>query len=398
LNSSSERFAEVFVEFADTLVDEFDLIEFLQTVTVRTSQLVGADHAGLLLADPHGRLQFVAASDERTELLELFQVQSNEGPCQDCFRQGAPVINADLSQAGDRWPRFAPRAVRAGFRSVHAFPMRFRNKAVGALNLFSTSAVLRSPSDTRVIQALADVATIGLLEERVIRRGDTLSAQLQEALTSRIVIEQAKGVIAQRRNCSVGEAFDTLRTYCRNHGVALSTAAAAIVDGSTSIPALTARIPGSVMSPGSLEPVRAARLGGASRVFVCDDHPGIRQALSEVITGLQGFAMVGEAADGTSLLEALPGTDVDILILDFNMPGGGLPLVVQIRAIKPDIKILVFTAHGSDNLKSAMLAAGADEFVTKTGRLRALRDALRRISPQAAARPVEPDGIVPPAW
>lgn len=190
---AAERVAEMFVEFADTLVEEFDLIEFLQMVTSRASELVGSAAAGLLLADPHGQLQFMAASDERTELLELFQVQSHEGPCQDCFREAVPVVNADLRDAVDRWPQFAPRAVAAGFRSVHAFPMRLRQDVIGALNLFGTDVGRMEVEDVRTVQALADVATIGLLQERAVRRGEVLTEQLQGALSSRVIIEQAKG-------------------------------------------------------------------------------------------------------------------------------------------------------------------------------------------------------------
>ena len=132
----AERVAEVFVEVADTLVDEFDLIEFLQMVTAHTSELVGAAAAGLLLDDQQGRLQLMAASDERAKMLELFQIQAHEGPCQDCFREGHAVINADLREASSTWPQFAPHAVAAGFRSVHAFPLRLRKRVIGALNLF----------------------------------------------------------------------------------------------------------------------------------------------------------------------------------------------------------------------------------------------------------------------
>jgi GAF domain-containing protein len=229
----------MFVEFADTLVVEFDLVEFLQMVTSRAAEVVGTSAAGLLLADPHGQLQFMAASDERTEWLELFQVQAQEGPCQDCFREGRPVVNADLAHASDRWPHFAPRAVSAGFRSVHAFPMRLRQEVIGALNLFGTDVGRLDPDDIRTVQALADVATIGLLQERAVRRGEVLTEQLQGALNSRVVIEQAKGAIAQMRSCTVDEAFMILRAYCRNNNLRLSAVAHAIVTDDTPIPGLT---------------------------------------------------------------------------------------------------------------------------------------------------------------
>jgi transcriptional regulator with GAF, ATPase, and Fis domain len=237
---SAEKVAAVFVEFADTLVEEFDLIEFLQMVTARASDLFGASAAGLLLADPQGTLQFMAASDERAELLELFQVQSHEGPCQDCFRDGVAVINSDLAHAVDRWPNFAPRATAAGFLSVHAFPMRLRREVIGALNLFGTDAGDMDPADARTVQALADVATIGLLQERAVRRGEVLTEQLQGALNSRIVIEQAKGALAQMHSCSVDQAFDLLRSYSRSQRLGLSEVARGVVTDPQAFPGLTA--------------------------------------------------------------------------------------------------------------------------------------------------------------
>src|SRR5512140_3155938 len=154
---STDRVAEVFVEFADTLVQPFDVVEFLQMVTTRAGELVDSAAAGLLLADEHGHLQFMAASEERSHLLELFQVQSVEGPCQDCYERGTPVVNADLTTAVDRWPQFAPRALALGFRSVHAFPLRLRDQVIGALNLFGTEEGDFEPGDIRIVQALADV-------------------------------------------------------------------------------------------------------------------------------------------------------------------------------------------------------------------------------------------------
>ena len=214
----ADQIAEVFVEVADTLVDDFDLIEFLQMLTTRSSALVKLSAAGLLLADAKGRLQVMAASDEQSELLELFQVQAEEGPCLDCYREGKPVINADLTKADRVWPRFAPRAVTSGYRSVHAFPLRLRNEVIGALNLFGNEVGRLDPADIRVIQALADVATIGLLQERAIHRSEVLSEQLQAALHSRIVIEQAKGALAQIHSLDLDQAFELMRRYSRSNG------------------------------------------------------------------------------------------------------------------------------------------------------------------------------------
>ena len=236
---TTERLSEVFVEVADTLVGEFDLIEFLQMVTAHTSDLVDARAAGLLLADDRGRLQWMAASDERTELIELFQVQAHEGPSHDCYRDGRPVVNADLRTATAQWPKFAPRAVAAGYRSVHAFPLRLRNQVIGALNLFGTDTGHMASADVRVVQALADIATIGLLQERAIRDGETLTTQLQSALVSRQVIEQAKGRLAQIHGATPEEAFERLRDYSRNHNARLSDVAQAVTTNPASVPGLT---------------------------------------------------------------------------------------------------------------------------------------------------------------
>lgn len=238
---TAERIADIFVEFADTLVEEFDVVDFLQMVTIRASELVEHSDAGILIADKQNVLQFMAASDERTELLELYQVQAHQGPCQDCFLLGTPVVNSDLQTADDRWPQFAPRAVAAGFRSVHAFPLRLRREVIGALNLFSTDAGQLDPADVRIIQALADVATIGLLQQRAIKRGDVLSEQLQGALNSRIIIEQAKGAIAQIHGCGVDEAFNLIRSYCRSHNLLLSMVAKGVVTNPSEYSDLTKR-------------------------------------------------------------------------------------------------------------------------------------------------------------
>jgi GAF domain-containing protein len=236
---SAERLAKIFVEVADTLVDEFDLIEFLHMLAERTADLVAASAVGLLLADQRGRLEFLAASDENTKLLELFQVQNREGPCLDAFHTATPVINADLAEAGARWPRFAPRATAAGFRSVHAFPLRLRSEVIGALNVFgSQPGSTLDDVDVPIVQALADVAAIGLLQERAIRRGEILTEQLQGALNSRVVIEQAKGAIAQAHGVSVDEAFTLMRNYARRTNRRLGDVAHTIVTDPARLPDL----------------------------------------------------------------------------------------------------------------------------------------------------------------
>ncbi len=224
-----DRLAEVFVEVADTLVDDFDVIEFLESLTRHTAEVSGTASAGLLLTDPHGRLQYMASSASSVKMLELFQLQYQEGPCLDCFNSGAAVVNSDLGEAGQRWPRFAPRAVEAGFKSAHAFPLRHRQKVIGALNLFSADTGRLEPTDVRIIQCLADIATIGLLQERAIRSAEILTEQLQGALDSRISIEQAKGILARTHGVGVDAAFDRMRAYARVHHQRLSDVARDVV-------------------------------------------------------------------------------------------------------------------------------------------------------------------------
>lgn len=229
------QLADVFVEMADTLVDDFDVIDFLHMLAERCVQLLGVSAAGLLLTDLQGALQLVAASSERTRLLELFQLQTDQGPCLDCFRTGQPVSVTDLPSAG-RWPRFTAAAAEVGFAAVHALPMRLRDEVVGALNLFDTTPGPLDAATLRVGQALADVATIGLLQQRAIRRRDELSEQLQTALNSRILIEQAKGVLAERLHLDLHEAFALLRNGARSRNRRLSDLAQAIVDGTEQLP------------------------------------------------------------------------------------------------------------------------------------------------------------------
>jgi GAF domain-containing protein len=226
--------SEAFVELTDTMVADFDVIDFLHVLTSRSVDLLDVSAAGLLLADPRGELRVVAASSEAARLLELFQLQSDQGPCLDCFRSGQPVAATDLS-VGQRWPRFAAAAGQAGFCAVQALPMRLRDQVIGALNLFRATAGPFDADVVRVGQALADVATIGLLNERSMRRRDTLNEQLQSALNSRVVIEQAKGRLAERLGIDVSQAFTLLRDQARNRNQRLSDLARAVVDGTQSV-------------------------------------------------------------------------------------------------------------------------------------------------------------------
>src|SRR4029077_1675711 len=227
--------SETFVELTDTMVAGFDVIDFLHVLTDRSVQLLDVSAAGLLLADPRGELRVVAASSEAARLLELFQLQNHQGPCLDCFQTGQPVSAADLDTEAQRWPRFAAAAGRAGFGAVQALPMRLRDQVIGALNLFRASPGAFDPADVRIGQALADVATISLLHERSMRHSDLLNEQLQTALNSRVIIEQAKGKLAERLGIDMTQAFSVLRDHARTRNLRLSDVALAFIDGSETL-------------------------------------------------------------------------------------------------------------------------------------------------------------------
>jgi GAF domain-containing protein len=223
------QMTQAFVDLADTLVDEFDVIELLHVLTGRCVELLGVDAAGVMLAGPSGQLRVAAASSERARLLELFELQNDEGPCLDCFRTAAPVAHADLGDGKAPWPRFAAHATRDGLFSAHALPMRLRQQVIGALNLFRHEPTALPDDDVRIAQAFADIATIALLQERLVHEQTMLAEQLQAALNSRIVIEQAKGVLAERANCDMETAFATLRSTARRHNTRLSDLAGEVV-------------------------------------------------------------------------------------------------------------------------------------------------------------------------
>ncbi|WP_346009448.1 GAF and ANTAR domain-containing protein [Streptomyces varsoviensis] len=230
--SRQQQVSQVFVELADTLVDEFDIIDFLQKLSARCVELLDVTAAGILLADSYGRLQTIAASDEHTRLLELFSLQHEQGPCVECYTRGVARTNIDLANATHTagWPRFAHHARDAGFTTTHAFPLRLRQHVVGAMNLFHADRRPLGAEDSALAQALADVATIGILQQRTLERTLTERAQLQSALTSRILIEQAKGILAERWDTTPDHAFTALRGYARGHGMQISVLAGKVID------------------------------------------------------------------------------------------------------------------------------------------------------------------------
>jgi GAF domain-containing protein len=228
---------EVFIELSDTLVDDFDIIEFLDRLAARCSELLDVSACGILLADHHGALNLVAASTEQARLVELAQLQNHEGPCLDAYATGHPVQHSDLSAPGQPWPRFSAAAVEAGYLSVQALPMRLRDSVLGAVNLLSEAAGRPLTDDTIALgQALADAATIGIVHQRAQVRQDVVTEQLQSALNSRILIEQAKGFLTHSLGVGVDEAFAALRAYARTNNRRLTDVANDVVEGRLTLP------------------------------------------------------------------------------------------------------------------------------------------------------------------
>jgi serine phosphatase RsbU (regulator of sigma subunit) len=223
--------ATTLVELADTLVGDFDVVELLTRLADRCVELLDVDAAGLMLVAPDGDLRVMASSSAAMRVLELFELQSQEGPCLDCYRTGEAVLNQDLTTAGDRWPRFTVEAVQAGFRSVQALPLRVRGAVIGALNLFQRESTEMTQGDLNAAQALADVATVAILQHRSEVETQLVNAQLHHALHSRIAIEQAKGVVAEREGLDLERAFARLLTHARNHHLRLADVAHEVIRG-----------------------------------------------------------------------------------------------------------------------------------------------------------------------
>ncbi len=238
-----DRIVATFVELADTMIENFDVVEFLHRLVERSVELLDCSEVGLLLANAEGNLQVVASSSERSEALELLQSQHREGPCLECYHSARPVFSENLADDVDRWQHFAPAAVRMGIGSVHAIPMRVRGESVGALNLFRSQRGRIAERDLTLGQGMADVAAVALLQERAARETRGVVAQLQGALNSRVLIEQAKGVLAERAHVSVDAAFAVMRAYARAHNRRLSDAARDVVEGSVDARELVALVP-----------------------------------------------------------------------------------------------------------------------------------------------------------
>jgi GAF domain-containing protein len=253
---------QTLVELADNLVDDFDVIDVLSMLGDRCLEALGVESAGVMLAAPTGELQVVASSSDAMRVLELFELQADEGPCVDCYRDTTPIVNVDLAGATERWPRFAQRAIEAGFHSVHALPMRLRGHTIGALNMFGKQRGALEEGDVVVAQALADVATITIIQHQTTVDAQVLNAQLNQALNSRIIIEQAKGKLSESANVDMESAFQRLRNHARNHNLRLTDLCQDIADGNRSTGSLdslpTSKAPRSITS-NPRQPPRTAR-------------------------------------------------------------------------------------------------------------------------------------------
>ena len=228
------------VELADNLVDDFDVIEVLTMLCNRCVETIDVDAAGVMLVSPAGELQYVASSSESMRILELYQIQAAEGPCVECFNSGEAIIDRLLIDAKEQWPHFSPRALEQGFNSVYCLPMRLRGRTIGALNFFRADADPLDESDVVVAQGLSGVATIAILQHQTSLDAKVLNSQLSKALDSRIIIEQAKGKIAEAGGLDMDQAFQRLRAHARVHNLRLADLARDIADGT--------------VLPGSLDP------------------------------------------------------------------------------------------------------------------------------------------------
>lgn len=216
------------IQLADTLVSAYDVFSYLDLLLNRAANVLDAEAGGVMLANVGGNLEVLASTDEPVRLMDLYQLAREQGPTVDCYEQGRQIVEEDLA-ASERWPRFTPAALSVGYQAVFAFPMRLREHTIGALNLFRTKAGAVSAGQVQLAQAFAHMAAIGILQERAVQESRTLARQLQSALNSRVVIEQAKGIIAEKSRLEMGEAFHRLRLYARSHNRPLRGVAADIV-------------------------------------------------------------------------------------------------------------------------------------------------------------------------
>jgi GAF domain-containing protein len=233
--SRETRLNAAFVKLADTLIDDYDIVDLLHTLVEECIAIFDVQAGGLMLADADGQLQLVASTSEKADLVEIMQLNAGQGPCVECFETGKPVAVADIERSDSKWPDFRAEALKQGFHSIYATPLRLRGQTIGTLNLLSTSVGDLNERDALAAQALSDVATIGILQERLVKERGIVADQLQRALDSRVLIEQAKGVLSESVSTNVDEAFQVMRAYARNNNLRLHDVAEGIVSRTISI-------------------------------------------------------------------------------------------------------------------------------------------------------------------
>lgn len=241
MNDSSRetRINTAFVAVADTLTTDFDVLDLLHTLVEQCTSILDTDAGGLMLVDSNGQLQLMTSTSEGADFVEVMQLNADSGPCIDCFTTGTAVSVPDIESAGDRWPEFQKAALQGGFNSAHATPLKLRGQVIGTMNLFAKRTGALSDRDVAVAQALSDVATIGILQERVVREGTILAEQLHRALDSRILVEQAKGVISHSLSVTMEKAFEILRTHARNNNLTIRSVADGISNRSITVESIT---------------------------------------------------------------------------------------------------------------------------------------------------------------
>jgi GAF domain-containing protein len=236
--SRETRINTAFVALADTLTQDFDVVDLLNTLVEQCTEILDTDAGGLMLVDGEGQLQLMTSTNEAADFVEVMQLAAASGPCIDCFKTGVPVSVPDIQNSGGRWPEFQKTALQNGFHSVHATPMRLRGQVIGTMNLFGTKRGALTDRDIAVAQALTDVATIGILQERMIREGHVVAEQLHRALDSRVLIEQAKGMISHSMSIPMDEAFAVLRAHARSNNLTIRAVSEGISNRTIAIQAI----------------------------------------------------------------------------------------------------------------------------------------------------------------
>lgn len=365
--------SQTFLQLADTLVADFDIIDLLTMLADRCVELVEADAAGILLADSNGNLRVMAASSEQARLLELFQLQNEEGPCLDAHSSGQAVTCTDLREGLNQWPRFTPYAVGAGFLSVYALPLRLRDRVIGALNLFRAEASAMPEADLRLAQALADMTSVAILHDEATREIEIRDGQLQHALDSRIIIEQAKGMLAERSQIDMATAFNRLRAHARSHNVQLTALAADVVAGNITLDSQPRPSRRRVVAPP--RPRLDASLGGSARILLVEDDAALRTSTARTLveSGYQ-VLVASNGLEGLEVIDREQGGIV-LVISDIEMPlMRGDEMARELAERHPELPVIFVT--GDDTRHAAMARQLLLKPVPKRVLLGTIRDEL----------------------